>query len=99
MVRGIVLLVVVGMPCVSVVGGNHKRLLDGAFEGFGILALRQGNASKQRSEEWAACTLLCLRSRFLVVEDGEYVRTFWSLGVCRQRLKACKAHREVVEAP
>ena len=93
----VVLLGVVGMEGVGIVGGDHEGALHRLPVGFLRATLLTGNTHQHRSQEGAASTLLGLRSRLLVVEDGEHLGGV-ALGSCNQSLESGKAHRQVVEA-
>ena len=60
------------------------------------MALGQGDALQQVGQERTGRTLLGLRSRLFVVEDGEHLRGVGGVGG-QQRLQAGVAHREIVE--
>ena len=80
----------------GIVGRNHKGTLHSLIVGLLGVALRQGYALEHIREEWAACSLLSLRARLLVVEDGKHLGGVGVVG-SKHRLESGKAHREVVE--
>ena len=82
MVRRVVFLTVVWMPSVGIVCRNHKGTLYCLMERLSRAALRQTDALQHRCKERTAGTLFCLRTRFLVVEDGKNFRCLTSR--CRQ---------------
>ena len=97
MVGGVVLLAVVGMPGVGIIGRNHKGTLDGLVPCFGTTALCEGDALQHHGQERTASTLLGLRARLLVVENGQHLGGIGCIGI-NHGLKSGKAHRQIVEA-
>ena len=73
MIGWVVLLGIVGMPCVSVVCRNHEGTLHGLIVGFLGATLCQGYTTQHVRKEGAACSLFGLRAGLLVVEDAEHL--------------------------
>ena len=96
MVGRVVLLGIVGMPCVGVVCRNHEGTLYCLIVGFLGATLCQGYAAQHVREEGAACSLLGLRTSLLIVEDAKHLCGV-AVGSGKDGLKSGKAHREVVE--
>ena len=85
------------MPSVSIVGTYHKGLFYGAEPIVHCSSLCQHYTLKHCREERTACTLLCLTSCLLVVEDCQHLSHLRRLVGCKKRFQSCVHHREVVE--
>ena len=95
-VRGVIFLRIVGMPCVGVVGRDHERTLHRLIERLLAAALCHAYALEHEREEGACRALLGLRSRLLVVEDGEHLRGVAQVGR-EHGLQTGITHGQVVE--
>ena len=73
MVGRVVLLGVVGMPCMGIVCRNHEGTLHSLIISLLGSALSQGDALEHVGEERTSGSLLGLRARLLVVEDGKHL--------------------------
>ena len=84
------------MPCVGVVGRDHERTLHRLIERLLATALCHAYALEHEREEGACRALLGLRSRLLVVEDGEHLRGVAQVGR-EYGLQTGLTHGQVVE--
>lgn len=91
MVGWVVLLWIVGMPCVSVVCRNHEGTLYGLIVGFLGATLCQGYATQHVRKEGTACSLLGLRTSLLVVEDAKHLCGV-AVGSGKDGFESGKAH-------
>ena len=102
MVGGVVLLVVVGVPCMCIVGAHHEGVLHAHGKVLEVrsagLALPCHQPLHQRCKEGRTGTLLRLASRLLVVEDGQALCHLGSISVGQQSLHAGMRHAQVVQA-
>ena len=73
MVCGVVLLAIIGMPCVGIVCADEEGAFYHAIVVVLRAALRQNDALHQAREEGAGCALLGFAAHFFVVEDGEHL--------------------------
>ena len=83
----------------SVVGTHHESLLYAAMEVLCCAALSQNDALQEACQERTASTLLRLRARLFVIEDGKHLCYLWRLlSALQESLEACMNHAEVVES-
>ena len=83
----------------SVIGRHHESLLDATMEVLCCATLSQNDAVNQACKERTASTLLRLRARLFVVEDGKHLRYLWRLfSALQESLQSGMNHAEVIES-